>query len=337
MWTYIKRDKRFWISIGFLLILVLLSIGNTIWNDGQIRKITLQYDAAGNPEVPPFSPSSQFLLGTDRNGYDLLHLVIEGAKWTIGISFLIALLRMVMGVFFGVLLGTYIKRGFAKIEAFFDSFTVVPTVMIAYFFLQSVNRFGSGEETTTFFERASFQVVLLVLLAMPVIALYVANEVRKLRTEEFIDAARILGGSRRHIVIKHIFPHLYMTFILVFLQQFTQTLTILLHLGLLEVFFGGTVQFGGAIRGMKEIDSYTHEWSGLIGVYFRSLTVHPWIPLVPITFFGFTIFSGNMIVKSIEEAMMKVRLGGERKKTALEEEQPAVQSKEELFTFKHTM
>ncbi len=74
---------------------------------------------------------------------------------------------------------------------------------------------------------------------MPVIALYVAKEVRKLQTEEFIDVARILGGSRRHIVIKHLFPHLNMTFILVFLQQFTQTLTILLHLGLLEVFLEG--------------------------------------------------------------------------------------------------
>lgn len=334
MWTYIKRDKRFWISIGFLLILVLLSIGNTLWNDGHIRQVTLQYDADENPQVPPFSPSLQFLLGTDRKGYDLLHLVIEGAKWTIGISILIAALRMIMGVFFGTVLGTYIKRGFSKIEAFFDSFTVIPTVMIAYFFLQFANTFGSGEETTTFFARASFQVVLLVMLVMPVIALYVAKEVRKLRTEEFVDAARILGGSRRHIVIKHLFPHLYMTFILVFLQQFTQTLTILLHLGLLEIFFGGTVQFLGPI---EEIESYTHEWSGLIGVYFRSLTVNPWIPLVPITFFGLTIFSGNMIVKSIEEAMMKVRLGGEIKKTDVEEGQPVVPSKEELFTFKHTM
>lgn len=44
-----------------------------------------------------------------------------------------------------------------------------------------------------------------------------------------------------------------------------------------------------------------------------------------------------MIVKSIEEAMMKVRLGGEIKKDIVEEEQSAVHSKEELFTFKHTM
>ncbi|GMR67669.1 hypothetical protein BAC7755_43360 [Bacillus sp. MN7755] len=65
--------------------------------------------------------------------------------------------------------------------------------------------------------------------------------------------------------------------------------------------------------------------------------MNPWIPLVPITFFGLTIFSGNMIVKSIEEAMMKVRLGGEIKRDVVEEEQSAVQSKEELFTFKHTM
>lgn len=65
--------------------------------------------------------------------------------------------------------------------------------------------------------------------------------------------------------------------------------------------------------------------------------MNPWIPLVPITFFGLTIFSGNMIVKSIEEAMMKVRLGGELKKDVAEGEQSVVQSKEELFTFKHTM
>ncbi|PDY44557.1 ABC transporter permease [Bacillus pseudomycoides] len=332
MWKYIKRDKKFWFSILFLVVLVGLSIGNTLWNGGHIRQVSLQYDAQGNVEAPPFSPSSKFLLGTDRKGYDLLHLVIEGAKWTIGISAFIAMMRVVLGVFFGVLLGTYVKRGFSKIEAFFDSFTVIPTVMIAYFFLQFATSFANGEETTSFFERASFQVILLVALAVPTISLYVANEVRKLQKEEFIDAARILGGSRRRIVVKHLFPHLYMTFVLVLMQQFIQTLIIFLHLGLLEVFFGGTVSFG-----RTEVDSYTHEWSGLIGVYFRSLSVHPWIPLVPITFFGLTIFSGNMIVRSIEDAIAKVRLGEMNKDEEVEEVKSISLPKEELFTFKHTM
>ncbi|PFE06440.1 peptide ABC transporter permease [Bacillus cereus] len=334
MWKYIKRDRRFWISSLFLIVLVLVSIGNTIWNDGQIRQVSLQYDAQGNPEVPPFSPSLQFLLGTDRKGYDLLNLVIEGAKWTIGISAFIAIMRMIIGVFFGIILGTYIKRGFSKIEAFFDSFTVIPTVMIAYFLLRFATSFENGAETSSFFERASFQVILFIVLAIPTISLYIANEVRKLQKEEFIDAARILGGSKRHIVMKHVFPHLYMTFVLVFMQQFIQTLILFLHLGLLEVFFGGTVQFGGMD---KELDSYTHEWSGLIGVYFRSLTVHPWIPLVPITFFGLTIFSGNMIARSIEDAIAKVRVGERKKQEGVKEVQQVSLPKEELFTFKHTM
>ncbi|WIY62044.1 ABC transporter permease [Bacillus arachidis] len=334
MWKYIKRDRRFWISSLFLIVLVLVSIGNTIWNDGQIRRVSLQYDAQGNPEVPPFSPSLQFLLGTDRKGYDLLNLVIEGAKWTIGISAFIAIMRMIIGVFFGIILGTYIKRGFSKIEAFFDSFTVIPTVMIAYFLLRFATSFANGAETSSFFERASFQVILFIVLAIPTISLYIANEVRKLQKEEFIDAARILGGSKRHIVVKHVFPHLYMTFVLVFMQQFIQTLILFLHLGLLEVFFGGTVQFGGMD---KELDSYTHEWSGLIGVYFRSLTVHPWIPLVPITFFGLTIFSGNMIARSIEDAIAKVRVGERKKQEGVKEVQQVSLPKEELFTFKHTM
>lgn len=41
---------------------------------------------------------------------------------------------MVIGVFFGVVFGMYIKGGFLKIEVFFDSFIVILIVMIVYFF-----------------------------------------------------------------------------------------------------------------------------------------------------------------------------------------------------------
>ena len=80
------------------------------------------------------------------------------------------------------------------------------------------------------------------MLVMPVIALYVAKEVRKLRTEEFVDAARIRWIEKTYCY-KASFPaSLYDVYTCIF-QQFTQTLTILLHLGLLEIFFGGTVKF----------------------------------------------------------------------------------------------
>ncbi|MCM3738365.1 ABC transporter permease subunit [Bacillus cytotoxicus] len=332
MWQHLKRDKRFWLSSAFITIFLLLSIGNAIFNDGQIRKVSIQFNKDGIPEVPPYPPSFQFLLGTDGKGFDLLNLVIEGAKWTIGISILIALLRMVFGVCFGVFLGMYVKRGFTKLEAFFDSFTIIPMVMIAAFSLRHAITFKNGEVMSTFFERASFEVILLTALAVPTLSLYVANEIRKVLTEEFVDAARILGGSKGHLLIKHVLPHLYPTFVIVFMQQFVQALIILLHLGLLGLFFGGTIEFFGG-----ETDSFTHEWSGLIGVYFRSLSVHPWIPLVPITCFGLTIYSGNMIVTCIQDAVAKARLREKVDQEEVETTQSMTQEKEELFVFKHTM
>ncbi|HDR7512844.1 ABC transporter permease [Bacillus toyonensis] len=327
MWSYLKRDKRFWIGGLSLTILMILSIGNTIFNDGNIHKVILQYDKTGYPEVPPFPPSLQFLFGTDRAGYDLLNLIIEGAKWTIGFAILVAFLRMLLGIVIGFLLGAYVKRGFKKIEAFFDSFTIAPMVMICYFILSEVLIYTNGTIPAPFYQRILFQLGVIVLLSVPTLSLYVANEVRKLQTEEFVEAAKILGGGKLYIVIKHILPHLVPTFIIMLMQQFVQTLTLLLHLGLLNLFFGGTVLYG------NEADSVTHEWTGLIGMYYPSLSSDTWIPMIPIIFFSLTVLAANKITDSVQESIEKKRAGSISVKNT---NKSVLQVPEnELFTFKH--
>ncbi|MGX5641838.1 ABC transporter permease [Bacillus toyonensis] len=327
MWSYLKRDKRFWIGGLFLTILMILSIGNTIFNDGNIHKVILQYDKTGYPEVPPFPPSLQFLFGTDRAGYDLLNLIIEGAKWTIGFAILVAFLRMLLGIVIGFLLGAYVKRGFKKIEAFFDSFTIAPMVMICYFILSEVLIYTSGTIPAPFYQRILFQLGVIVLLSVPTLSLYVANEVRRLQTEEFVEAAKILGGGKLYIVMKHILPHLVPTFIIMLMQQFVQTLTLLLHLGLLNLFFGGTVLYG------TEAESVTHEWTGLIGMYYPSLSSDTWIPMIPIIFFSLTVLAANKITDSVQESIEKKRAGSISVKNT---NKSVLQVPEnELFTFKH--
>ncbi|OSM10966.1 peptide ABC transporter permease [Bacillus toyonensis] len=327
MWSYLKRDKRFWIGGLFLTILMTLSIGNTIFNDGNIHKVILQYDKTGYPEVPPFPPSLQFLFGTDRAGYDLLNLIIEGAKWTIGFAILVAFLRMLLGIVIGFLLGAYVKRGFKKIEAFFDSFTIAPMVMICYFILSEVLIYTSGTISAPFYQRILFQLGVIVLLSVPTLSLYVANEVRRLQTEEFVEAAKILGGGKLYIVMKHILPHLVPTFIIMLMQQFVQTLTLLLHLGLLNLFFGGTVLYG------TEAESVTHEWTGLIGMYYPSLSSDTWIPMIPIIFFSLTVLAANKITDSVQESIEKKRAGSISVKNT---NKSVLQVPEnELFTFKH--
>lgn len=298
MWRTLKKDKSFIISVSFLLLFILASIGNSIFMDGEVRQVSIQFDKDGEVEAAPFPPTLEFPLGTDIKGYDLLHRVIEGAKWSIGAAFLIAVIRTILGIGIGMFIAFYIKRTFRTFEATFDSFTVIPMTLIAFFMLESVLKFANGEIPPPFYQRVFFQMMVLIVLALPTLSFYFANETKKLLSEEFMHAARILGGNKWHLIKIHLFPNLRPIFMIVLIQQFVQALILFAHLGVLEIFFGGTIVFSGG-----ESDSVSSEWSGLIGLYFRSLSVRPWIPLVPIGCFALTIIAGNTIVRRMKVAM----------------------------------
>ncbi|OJE38199.1 peptide ABC transporter permease [Bacillus tropicus] len=304
MWQVVKRDVRFWMGITFLSVLMIVSIGYTLFFDGNIRELTMMYNEKGELEAAPFAPSSKFLFGSDVKGRDLVQLIIEGAKWTVGASIIIAILRVIVGGGIGLLLGMYGKRSFPVISSFFDPFSIVPMVMISYFMLNEVLTFDSGAEVVPLYLRVSFQIIVLVCLAVPTVMLYVAQEVKRIKKEEFMLAATVLGGSKWHRLKRHIWPHMLPSFLLLVAQQFVSVLLLLLHLGLLKLFFGGTILFG------LDADSVTKEWTGLIGQNFRHLTTHTWIVLIPIAFYSMTILAGNLISNSMQDA---IKLGNVRK------------------------
>lgn len=303
MWQVVKRDVRFWIGITFLSVLMIVSIGYTVFFDGYIRELTMMYNEKGELEATPFAPSSKFWFGSDVKGRDLVQLIIEGAKWTVGASIIIAILRVIVGGGVGLLLGMYGKRSFPVISSFFDPFSIVPMVMISYFMLNEVLTFDSGAEVVPLYLRVAFQIIVLVCLAVPTVMLYVAQEVKRIKKEEFMLAATVLGGSKWQRLKRHIWPHMLPSFLLLVAQQFVSVLLLLLHLGLLKLFFGGTILFG------LDADSVTKEWTGLIGQNFRHLTTHTWIVLIPIAFYSMTILSGNLISNSMQDA---IKLGNIR-------------------------
>lgn len=48
MWEVVKRDVRFWIGVTFLSVLMIVSIGNTLFFDGNIRELTMMYNEKEN-------------------------------------------------------------------------------------------------------------------------------------------------------------------------------------------------------------------------------------------------------------------------------------------------
>lgn len=298
MIRYVFKDKRFLVGFLFISVMLVASLLNTILNDGDIRQMTAKYENGQIVETAPFKPSLTFPLGTDGSGNDLLHVIVEGAKYTIGISISIALVQILLGAIIGTLFSGYLSRTFKVTEHFLSTFSVIPITLMAYFILINVLTMpidGFGEP---FYLRASFEAMVLVLLPLPSVILYISKETQKILNTEFVLASRTLGAGTLRIIVFHVWKHLVQKLIILFIQQLNQILIILAHLGLLKMFFGGTVIDFSPVQDPPKTLSF--EWSGLIGDYFETLYIHPFIVLVPITFFALTIVSIHLILNGLE-------------------------------------
>ncbi|MEH7883452.1 ABC transporter permease subunit [Bacillus sp. JJ1609] len=295
------KTKKFIFGASFLVILLTLSILNTILNDGKIRQKQFFYDENGNLEkAPPFKPFDVFPLGSDMYGYDILHTVIEGAKFSIGITLIVALFRLLFSVFFSYMLFRIPDRSFKWVKRLSEPLSFFPQTLFAYFLLRTVVLYTAEGFHHPFWVRAVYEFIILIMVALPALTVQLAEQKRRVWNEEFVEAAITLGGSKRHIYFKHILPHLYEEWILIFGQQFLQVLTLLVHLGVLKVLFGGTV-LGFGFGGGDPPSSVTHEWSGLIGLNTRFLLTNEWIIYVPILFFTLTALSVAMINKALSD------------------------------------
>lgn len=300
------RNKTFMIGFSFVAVLLILSLANTIFNDGDVRTVPLYTDSSkGILEAPPYTPFTHwFIAGSDTGGRDLLHMIIQGAKFTIGIAFIIAALRVVVSVIFGAILGVYFQKYLRWIEKAINPIAVIPLTLVSCMVLFNVLVIGSFETDFPFWKRALFEVLFLAFYAVPTLAVYQANEIKKLHKEEFMEAAMVLGGGRLHKLKTHILPHLKENIFVILIQQYVQVLIVLAHLGVLKLFFGGTI-----LDSDQNAYSVSYEWSGLIGSYYDNLVAYPWLPLVPVLFLSLTILSAQMMLNGFKTVVNQKRLG----------------------------
>lgn len=294
---------------GMFIIVLLLgsSIYYSIAHDDVVPQTSMLYDQDGNLiDRSPFTPLQVAPFGTDKYGYHLFDQIIIGAKYTIGIAFLVASMRIALSFVAGVVGGTYFRRTLRSTSGFVDAMQYIPISLLCYFILSGVLMENGMEGTFqfSFLERMVFEIVVLTAVAIPTTTTLISNETHAIWGKGFIEGAKTLGGSRVHILTKHILPHLGPRMVIIFLQQMINVLILLLHLGLLKLFFGGTFFNPDPILG-DEYRSVSSEWSGLIGSTFRFLPYETWIPLVPILFFVLVIFSVNLLLEGFKQLTEK--------------------------------
>lgn len=295
MAIFLLKRKRFVVSVLFLVTLFTWSI----INNGEIERVMFKTDKSGNLlNAPPYPPFTVFLLGSDRLGYSLGQMMIAGAKYTIGITLIVTILRMVLTIILSALIYSLKPRVYSVLKSIFEPFSVVPQTIIAFFILFSVLWMPIDGFPNPFWQRALFETIILVIIAIPNLTIQLSGEMRQVEKEPFIEAAKILGASKTSIFFKHIVPHVYEKWILLFGQQFIQSLQLLAHLGFFKLFFGGSfIAYGDAIDPPRSI---SYEWSGVIGDSISYLYSDQWIILVPILFFVLTAISVAFINDSVK-------------------------------------
>jgi peptide/nickel transport system permease protein len=297
--------KNPYFLLGFLVISGML-VGSFIHQyayDSEIKQTMWLLDENNDLiDSAPLPPSKDNFLGTDRDGYDLFMMLLLGAKYTLIFAFMVALLRVLLSLAVGILYGTFFMKYKRYIDGLVDAFHYIPITLISIFILAPIILETPMGFTYSFTERLVLQALILTLLAVPITSVLIGNEINEILKREFILGAKTLGGSKFHILWKHVRPHLFARLAIIYGQQVVQVLLVLVHLGLFSLFLGGTdICYGcpGA-----EPKTMTYEWSGMLGnSHLFIQTNAKWIFYAPIIFFAVSILAMNFMIEGFKRVV----------------------------------
>lgn len=137
-----------------------------------------------------------FLLGTDKFGRDILSRLIVGARISLSVGFIAAIISLTIGVFLGAIAGYF--KGFTDdiIMWLINVIWSIPALLLVF-------------AITLVLGKGFWQVFIAVGLTMWVnVARLVRGQVLAAKELEYVEAAKVLGYSNFRIIFKHILPNI---------------------------------------------------------------------------------------------------------------------------------
>ncbi len=176
-------NRSFMIGLALVGLIALLAI---------LANVVAPYDPLkGNFRARMVAPSLQHWMGTDHFGRDILSRVLHGARISLQIGFMVALITGIGGVVIGATAG-YFRRTDGLIMRLMDAFMAFPSIILAIA-ISSV----LGASVTNV-------IIALAIAATPHTARIVRASVMVVREMEYVEAARALGAGHARILLRHV-------------------------------------------------------------------------------------------------------------------------------------
>ncbi|MFJ6632986.1 ABC transporter permease [Streptomyces sp. NPDC091376] len=188
-WRAYRTHRAGVAGLGGLALLALIAFAAPLLVGSEVQSVT--HAPGGALE----SPSGAFPLGTDQFGRSLLGLLVWGARISLTVGLLAAVLSVAIGTLVGIVAGHYGGWFATVVMRITDWFLVMPTLVLAIVL-------------ATVMSRSVWTVILAIgVTTWPTTARLVRAQTIAVESRPYIERAKALGGGHRHVMARHVLPN----------------------------------------------------------------------------------------------------------------------------------
>ncbi len=141
------------------------------------------------------APSLDHPFGTDEIGRDIMSRVMSGARYSLGIAFLILVIAIPVGTLVGVVAGYAGSLVDELLMRLTDIFLAFPAIILAMAIAAAL---GPNLRNT---------VIALTVVYWPWYARLVRGQILQIKEQDYVEAGKALGVTTPRLVLRHILPN----------------------------------------------------------------------------------------------------------------------------------
>ena len=184
-----KQNKLALVGLAIILILSCFALSADLLFDYELDVVEPNYSQILQV------PSKEHICGTDELGRDILARLIYGSRVSLLVGFIAVTISLSIGAPLGAIAGFYGKRVGEIIMRCTDILDALPSILLAITIVSAL-----GQTMTN-------MLIAVAIAAVPGYIRIVRSSVLRIKSEEYVEAARAIGSRDWEIIAFHILPN----------------------------------------------------------------------------------------------------------------------------------